>query len=210
MITQSPPNHTNKAAVLCEINFGQPEAEHDAPAIATAFYEAQSWKTIAAGAERPFVVGRKGSGKSAIAARLEFILKQRPDCCFVRIVPSTFRHVEVRDLLSCLVNKNASWQYIYRKVWEGIILGQIVRHISDCSSAHCFGRVPTELGLDIARFKIQCGFYVSSIGDTLSEVIAKCVSDASKKADALSQVELRQRLEPYSWAPFVQALYTAS
>ena len=206
MSTPLPKNQTNKTAVLSEVNFGQPEAEHDSQAIATAFYEAQSWKTIAAGAERPFVVGRKGSGKSAIAARLEFIIRERSDSCFVRIVPSSFRHVEIRDLLGCLVNKNASWQYIYRKVWEGIILGQIVRHISDCNSVHSLARLPAELGNEIARFKIQCGFYVASVGDALSGVITKYVREASKKTDALSQVELRQMLEPYAWTPFVHTL----
>jgi hypothetical protein len=196
----------NRAAVLSEIDFGQPEAEHDAQAIAVAFYEAQSWKTIAAGAERPFVVGRKGSGKSAIAARLEYLVKQRKDCCFLQIVPSSFRHVEIRDLLNCLVNKNASWQYIYRKVWEGIILGQIVRHIAQCNDVHGVDRFPADLYTEMARFQLQCGFYVASVGDALSAVITKYVRESTKKTDALSQVELRQMLEPYAWTPFVHAL----
>jgi hypothetical protein len=101
---------------LSEVDFGHPEAEHDSVAIHQSFYEAESWKIIASDRGMPFVVGRKGSGKSAIAARLEIIAKQKGNCCFLRIVPAHFRHVEIRDLLACLVNKNASWQYIYRKV----------------------------------------------------------------------------------------------
>ena len=47
---------------LSQIDFGQPEAEHDTLAIQRSFYEAESWKTITSGREVPFVVGRKGSG----------------------------------------------------------------------------------------------------------------------------------------------------
>lgn len=191
---------------LSQIDFGQPEAEHDALAIQRSFYEAEGWKTVSSSYAVPFVVGRKGSGKSAIAARLEFLARQGPGRCFLRIVPANFRHVEVRDLLACLVNKNTSWQYIYRKVWEGIILGQIVRHLRGCGGIHNLHRFSPEVVKEIERFESQCGFYVAALGDALSEVITKYVRTASKKTDALSQVELRKMLEPYSWASLVHAL----
>jgi hypothetical protein len=191
---------------LFQVDFGEPEAEHDTLAIQTAFYEAQSWKTITSNSGVPFIVGRKGSGKSAIAARLEFLAKQRSDCCFLRIVPANFRHVEIRDLLACLVNKNTSWQYIYRKVWEGIILGQIVKHVVDCDSLHNMERFSPDVVREIEHFQSQCGFYVAALGDALSEVITKYVRSASKKTDALSQVELRKMLEPYSWTSLMHSL----
>jgi hypothetical protein len=162
----------------------------------------------------PFVVGRKGSGKSAIAARLQITAsKGETNCCFLRFVPADFRHVEVRDLLACLVNKGTSWQYIYRKVWEGIVLGQIVRHFFECARSHNSQGISPELRRELERFQGECGFYVSALGDALSDVIAKHVREVSKKTDALSQVDLRKRLEPYSWGPLVQALahhFTAS
>lgn len=199
----------NQTIRLSEIDFGHPEAEHDGLAIERSFYEAESWKAIASSRGMPFVVGRKGSGKSAIAARMEFVARQRGYCCFLRIVPADFRHVEVRDLLACLVNTNASWQYIYRKVWEGIILGQIVRHTSSCKYSHNIECFSPELIQEIKRFEQQCGFYVAGLGDALSEVITKHVRDASKKTDALSQVELRKKLEPYGWNQLVHGLQHA-
>ena len=192
---------------LSEIDFGQPEAEHDSVGIHQSFYEAESWKTIASDRGIPFVVGRKGSGKSAIAARLEIIAKQKGNCCFLRIVPANFRHVEIRDLLACLVNKNASWQYIYRKVWEGIILGQLVRHSLDCDQSHNSKRFSHELAHEIERFQQECGFYVAALGDALSDVITNHVRDASKKTDALSQVDLRKMLQPYAWTSLVDAFH---
>jgi len=191
---------------LPQVDFGQPEAEHDGLAMQRSFYEAENWKTISSGVGVPFVVGRKGSGKSAIAARLEILSRQQPDCCFLRIIPANFRHVEIRDLLACLVNKNTSWQYIYRKVWEGIILGQIVRHVTTCRGVHDIHRFSPEVVAEIQRFQNQCGFYVAALGDALSDVITKYVRTAAKKTDALSQVELRKMLEPYAWTTLVHAL----
>ena len=196
-----------KHLMLPEIDFGQPEAEHDAIAIERSFYEADSWKTIVSGRGMPFIVGRKGSGKSAIAARLAFIARQKSNCTFLRIVPSDFRHVEIRDLLACLVNKSTSWQYIYKKVWEGIILGQIVNHFAACleeDANHL--KISRELGSEVERFQRECGFYVGALSDTLADVITKYVRDAAKKTDALSQVELRKMLEPYNWNPLLLAL----
>jgi hypothetical protein len=191
---------------LSELDFGHPEAEHDSLALQHSFYEAESWKTISSDRGMPFVVGRKGSGKSAIAARLEIIAEKQGNCCFVRIVPASFRHVEIRDLLGCLVNKNASWQYIYRKVWEGIILGQIVRHSIECEKTHKSTRFSPELTHEMERFQMECGFYVAALGDALSDVITRHVRDASKKTDALSQVELRKMLQPYAWTTFEDVL----
>ena len=195
-----------KAESLAKIDFGQPEAEHDHHALEKSFYEAESWKRISENGGIPFIIGRKGAGKSAIATRFEILAKQKNNCCFIRFVPSDFRHVEIRDLLSNLVNKTTSWQYIYRKVWEGIILGQIVRHFLECKQSHNLQTAQIELKRELQQFQRECGFYVSALGDALSDVITKYVRDASKKTDALSQVELRKMLEPYDWKPLTTAL----
>jgi hypothetical protein len=142
-----------QTVLLSEIDFGQPEAEHDSAAIENSFYEAENWKTISSSRGMPFVVGRKGSGKSAIAARLEIIARQPGNLCFLRFVPADFRHVEIRDLLASLVSKSTSWQYLYRKVWEGIILGQLVRHFSECVQIHNAHAVSSELTSEIERFE---------------------------------------------------------
>jgi hypothetical protein len=120
-------------------------------------------------------------------------------------VPADFRHVEIRDLLSNLVSKTTSWQYIYRKVWEGIILGQLVRHFSEYKNKHNIKHVSPELNRELLKFQSECGFYVAALGDALSDVITKYVRDVSKKTDALSQVELRKMLEPYDWKTLTAA-----
>jgi hypothetical protein len=189
-----------------DIDFGKPEAEDDHNAIQQAFYEVESWKSITASSGLPFVVGRKGSGKSALAARLEIQASEDSRCSFLKIVPSEFRHVEIRELLSCLVSESAPWQYIYRKVWEGIILGQLVRHLTSCSQNNNHLKLSPQCISEIRRFSEQCGFYVRALDDALSDVITQYVRDAAKKTHQLALVELRQMLEPYNWQSLTTAL----
>ena len=159
----------NKKILLPAVDFGQPEAEHDLVALQNAFYEGEGWRRVISDHCLPFVVGRKGAGKSAIAARLEIEAKGKGDCDFLRIVPAEFRHVEIRTRLAQLVNKNVSWQYIYGRVWEGIILGQIVRHFLRCQSDNGPFRPSQELTHRMAEFQRNCGFYVAAIDDALPD-----------------------------------------
>lgn len=191
---------------LLGVNFGRPEAEHDAAALNAAFYETVHWREIMAGRGAPFVIGRKGSGKSALVARLEHVVLEKDIGCVVRIRPADFRHVEVRSLLAYLVSGESTWQYIYHKLWEGIITGQIVQHINGCTSRHARQRMSKELQHEIDQFNQRCTFYVAPLGDALSDVITTYVRDAAKKTEALDQVELRRMLEPYSWQRLLELL----
>jgi hypothetical protein len=67
----------------------------------------------------------------------------------------------------------------------------------DCNQSHNSQRFSQELTQEIERFQRECGFYVAALGDALSDVITNHVRDASKKTDALSQVDLRRMLQPY-------------
>lgn len=196
----------NKSILLPGVDFGQPEAEHDLVALKNAFYEGEGWRRVISNHRLPFVVGRKGAGKSAIAARLEIEAKGNVDCDFLRIVPAEFRHVEIRTRLAQLVNKNVSWQYIYGRVWEGIILGQIVRHFLQCQSTNGLLRPSQELSHRMAEFQKNCGFYVAAIDDALTDVIDHYVRDAEKKTHELTLVELRRMLEPYNWTSLITAI----
>ena len=192
----------NNKILLETVDFGHPEAEHDISALRDAFYESEGWRRISTARRLPFLVGRKGSGKSALATKLEIDAEGSSDCFFIRIVPDDFRHVEIRGLLSNLVTASTTWQYIYGKVWEGILLGQIVRYFND----NHIQTVSNGFNEEIEEFEKRCGFYVAAIDDALSDVIAKYVRHVSKKTDELTLIELRKMLEPYNWGSLVHAL----
>ena len=192
--------------LLPAVDFGQPEAENDRAALRTAFYEGDSWRRVIAVHQLPFVVGRTGAGKSAIATRLEIEAEANGGSGFLRIVPANFRHVEIRALLTSLVNESVSWQYIYGKVWEGIILGQIVQHLSAHPGFYGLNGLSAELTDRINEFRRYCSFYAEAIDDALTEVIVKYVRAAAKKINALELVDLRHMLEPYNWSSLIKAL----
>ena len=195
-----------QSVVLPVVDFGHPEAEHDLVALRNSFYESEGWRRVDSAHRLPFLVGRKGSGKSALATHMEMQAEHKPDCSFLRIVPSDFRHVEIRSLLSCLVSTSTSWQYIYSRVWEGILIGQIVQHLCAPPFGDAQGHLSDELSELIGEFRDKCGFYVAGLDSALSDVLAKYVRDVSKKTDELTLVELRQMLEPYQWAKLLEAL----
>lgn len=192
--------------LLSTVEFGQPEAEHDYKALRHSFYESQGWRRVSSARQLPFLVGRKGSGKSAVSTRLEIESENDSNCGYFRIVPEDFRHVEIRELLSTLVNSSTSWQYIYSKVWEGIILGQIIFYLSEYQEKYGSYNPSDELTSSIAEFRKHCDFYVAAIHDALSEVLSKYVTDVTKKTDELTLIQLRKMLEPYNWIPLFQTL----
>lgn len=98
-----------------DLTFGIPEAEYDIETLKNSFFETENWKRVHSDQLLPLIIGRKGSGKSAIAQRLEIENQDKGN--FISLTPSAIRHVELRELLSLLISKNVSWQYIYSKVW---------------------------------------------------------------------------------------------
>lgn len=188
------------------IDFGQPEAEHDHNALRNSFYISEGWTRLNSARQMPFLVGRKGSGKSAVATRLEIESESDSNFGFIRIVPDDFRHVEIRSLLSTLVNSSTSWQYIYSLVWEGILIGQIIKNIKELTTIDDDIQVSPELKVGIKEFCSNCDFYVNAIDDALSKVLTEYVTSVSKKTDELALVELREMLEPYKWSQLFETI----
>ena len=164
-----------------------------------AFCETGVWRKVKSNLRLPFIIGRKGSGKSAIALKLQIDSAAIADGNFIKFVPDDFRHVEVRTLLQCLVNSNTSWQYIYQKVWEGIILGQIVNHILNGDKSERYYKVSSEFKEEVQKFEKECSFYVNALEDALARVITDFVKDKAFQQDEIELVKLREMLEPYNW-----------
>lgn len=195
-----------QSILLPDVDFGQAEAEADLNAITMSFYEGDNWRR-ATDHQLPFVIGRKGSGKSAIATRSEVETQNDGSAAFLRIVPAKFRHVEIRALLAYLVNKTAGWQYIYSKIWEGIILGQLVKYFSESMNHGSTHKISRSLSEKVTEFKCKCPFYVAALDDALTDVITNHVRSVANKTDELSLVDLRKMLEPYNWGALSQAIH---
>ncbi len=190
---------------ITQLNFGEPEAELDGEALERSFYESEGWSRINQGPRTPFVIGRKGAGKSAIAMRLG-VVSRNEGTPYVSIVPADFRHVEIRQLLSHLVDTSTSWQYIYHEVWEGLILGQIVRFLTAQENIRLSYRLSTPLRLEIATFDLKCALYTHAMDDALVDVMAEYLHGRVGKDDPLTIVELRRLVQPYKWRSLIDTL----
>lgn len=191
---------------IAAINFGEAEAEVDRRCIEQAFYTTGAWQMLQRAEQLPFVVGRKGAGKSAIVMRFMIEAESSGTEHVFSVIPSGSRHVEVRKLLSELVSDGASWQYIYSKVWEGILLGQIVRHITGLAGRQRYHGLSKELEDAMAAFQSRCGFYVNALDDALADVITDYVRGYKGTQKAVELVDLRKALEPYKWHSLIAAI----
>jgi hypothetical protein len=186
-----------------EINFGRPEAEFDKEAINNAFFETEIWEKINRDHySMPLIIGRKGAGKSAIALKL--VINSEENKNYICLIPRDFRHVELRQLLSELISSDVTWQYIYRKVWEGIIVGQLINHLM--SEKNLYYDIPNDLMVELTNFQEKCPFYIKDIGDSLGDVLTNYILKYKHRKDTLDLRDLRKNIEPYDWKKLIQII----
>jgi hypothetical protein len=191
--------------LFSEINFGEAEAELDHSALRDSFYESTGWTEVNSMLDLPFVVGRKGAGKSATAIRLGMMAKEN-GTPVMSLVPSDFRHVELRTLLSDLVETDAKWQYIYHEVWEGLILGQVVKALGDESNRDLFYSLSHSAKEALDEFAAHCPFYVNAVDEALIEVLVQYVRERETETNGVELVQLRKLVAPYKWKKLISLL----
>lgn len=187
-----------------EIDFGEAEAEYDSEALSFAFFKSTQYEQIHSNDRLPIVIGRKGAGKSALVTRIGIDSISNPNQYHIKLIPSDFRHAEIRELLSKLVDGDATWQYIYRKVWEGLILGQIINIIYCKNSFYIKDKFSSEFVKEADKFCNKCHYYVDALDTAISEALDRFMIE-TKKSDR-TIVSIRRILEPYNWSSLIKIL----
>ena len=104
---------------------GDIRAEHDTAMLEAAFWETSDYKTLLESYERPIVVGRRGTGKSAIAHKLSKHWQSKPKTSVLRIAPEEEQVIGLRDIFELFGEKylhikagtKMAWRYaIYMEV----------------------------------------------------------------------------------------------
>jgi len=203
------PRKTSKAIrtnPLALADFGDPEAEADRHLLETCFYESSAWQTLITFPDTSIIVGRKGAGKSALTIRLE-IESVEDGTSFIRLTPSEFRHVELRQLLEKLVYQDTTWQYVYQIVWRGLLIGQIVRFLMHWSEAPQ-SKISLELLEQCKFFNVGYNFYTQNISDALVEIVSGLLKkDGELKSQNPQQLSiLRKQLEPSNQRKIIECL----
>lgn len=113
-------------------NLGGQQAEAD-PLLGDAFFETSQYKAIASRDDRRcFIIGRTGSGKSALLRRLQISYPEH----VIRITPEDLSLTYVADLQSVrwLSGEGVHLDPLFIALWKHVLLVEIIRHRYDVDS----------------------------------------------------------------------------
>jgi hypothetical protein len=79
---------------------GDIRAENDTRMLETAYYESADYKALVESYDRPIVVGRRGTGKSALAFKLQKHWQSKPRTITLSVSPDEEQIIGLRDLFN--------------------------------------------------------------------------------------------------------------
>lgn len=104
---------------------GDIRAEQDTTMLDSAFWESADYKSLLESYDRPIVVGRRGTGKSALAYRLSKYWSNKPRTAIIKIAPEEEQVIGLREIFEQFGDKylhikagtKMAWRYaIYMEV----------------------------------------------------------------------------------------------
>jgi hypothetical protein len=104
---------------------GDIRAEADKQMLQVAFYETPDYRTLIESAERPIVVGRRGTGKSALCLHLGRYWRQGRATTVIEIVPREDQVIGIRPLLARFGSKYNQIKAGARIAWKYAILLEV-------------------------------------------------------------------------------------
>jgi hypothetical protein len=110
---------------------GDIRAEHDKHMLELAFYETPDYRTLIESTDRPIVVGRRGTGKSALCYQLKKYWRKGRNTTVVEIVPEEDQVIGIRPSLGRFGNKYNQIKAGARIAWKYAILLETATHLLD-------------------------------------------------------------------------------
>ena len=100
-------------------------AEHDTEMLQRAFYETCDYKSLLQTTDCPIVVGRRGTGKSALAYRLEWFWRKDKDSAVVNVTPDETQVYGLRKILALFGDTYPRIRAASKVVWTYALLMEI-------------------------------------------------------------------------------------
>ncbi|MEI6195740.1 MAG: ATP-binding protein, partial [Verrucomicrobiota bacterium] len=110
---------------------GDIRAEHDKQMLELAFYETPDYRTLIESSERPIVVGRRGTGKSALCNQLKKYWQKDANTIVLEIVPEEDQVIGLRPLLGFFGDKYNQIKAAARIVWKYGLLVEVATRLID-------------------------------------------------------------------------------
>jgi len=110
---------------------GDIRAEHDSEMLELAFYETPDYRTLVESTERPIVVGRRGTGKSALCYQLKKYWQKGANTTVLEIVPEEDQVIGLRPLLGVFGGKYNQIKAGARIAWRYALLLEVATRLSE-------------------------------------------------------------------------------
>jgi hypothetical protein len=124
---------------------GDIRAERDRQMLQVAFYETPDYKTLIESTDRPIVVGRRGTGKSALCFQLAKYWKQGRTTNVIQIVPHEDQVIGIRPLLQVFGEKYNQIKAGAKIAWKYALLLEISGHLI---GHYRYGKIDSEKELE--------------------------------------------------------------
>jgi hypothetical protein len=110
----------NRNTLLSRVSFGDPTAEADKEFLFNrgCFLETDVYSLCAKLETPQFVVGRRGSGKTAVSMALARLFGDHPTVLFSTIVPEPQYFAHAKALARVVASKTeVNWEFLFRSLW---------------------------------------------------------------------------------------------
>lgn len=110
---------------------GDIRAEQDTQMLESAFWESSDYKALLESYDRPIVVGRRGTGKSAIAHKLSKHWETKPRTSIIRIAPEEEQVIGLRDIFELFGEKYLHIKTGTKMAWRYAIYMEVITDIAN-------------------------------------------------------------------------------
>jgi len=110
---------------------GDIRAEQDENMLDTAFWESSDYKSLLESSDRPIIVGRRGTGKSALAYKLSKHWAGKPKTFIIKISPEEEQVIGLRDIFDQFGDKYLHIKAGTKMAWRYAIYMEVIVDIAN-------------------------------------------------------------------------------
>ena len=162
---------------------GHLTAEHDLEMLKSAFYESPDYRTLVESNDKVIVIGRRGTGKSALTYKLEEAWKAKSKTWVYKFTPSEDQVIGIKPLLRRFGDRYELIKAATRICWEASIYLELLNSFS-----HHYKFDKCDLsseGRRVVRENFQQG---KNISFTARRLLHKCLRDYPEPEVAISEM----------------------
>src|SRR5215469_13775292 len=150
---------------------GEIRAESDRRMLAQAFLETPDFRTLIESNEKIVVIGRRGTGKSALALRLKESFAGSPKAHVFELVTSEDQIIGIKEALINFGDKFGSVKTAAKIAWQRLIITEILRSVSGHFK---FGKVKSAPA--IKAFLAKCNASDREVGRHLRRLLLEAAT----------------------------------